>query len=209
MSPPSSSSGGVKQKKNKGESQSNGYHRQEDEERNGEHGDSDERTPLLAHTLSRGDDDHDDDASSSHPSSNDSYISNLGDFQLQPSLLSRVVADKDVRGLFEEIKGGGRTETQGEGHASTGGEERSMEPLFEALQTDCKAGLQQDQYSEEGREERERVYGKNELPERQLKSFWRFLWEAFNDKVLIILTSGWPRRASLYTFDYDCSLTTF
>ncbi|ORY32630.1 hypothetical protein BCR39DRAFT_464417 [Naematelia encephala] len=37
-------------------------------------------------------------------------------------------------------------------------------------------------------EERRRVYGRNDLPERKSKSIWLLMWMAFKDKVLLILT---------------------
>lgn len=146
---------------------------------------ADERTPLLNGKNHRSssppsrnidDDDHhsNSDSASSHHSDDDdsdSYtlISNLGDFTLQPSTLSKAVAEKDISILREAL-----SENNGD--------------IFEALQTDEKKGLQNDQTSEDGRKERRRVYGKNALPEKKLMPFWRFLWDAFNDKVLIILT---------------------
>ncbi|KAJ5450061.1 Calcium-transporting ATPase 2 [Penicillium daleae] len=36
--------------------------------------------------------------------------------------------------------------------------------------------------------DRKRVYGKNLLPERKLKTIWELAWIAYNDKVLILLT---------------------
>ncbi|KAL7420199.1 plasma membrane calcium [Cryptotrichosporon argae] len=37
-------------------------------------------------------------------------------------------------------------------------------------------------------EDRQRVYGRNDLPERQSKSIWMLMWLAFKDKVLILLS---------------------
>ena len=146
---------------------------------------ADERTPLLngknhrspSPSSSRNidNDDHHPNSNSaaSHHSGDDSdsdtLISNLGDFTLQPSALSKAVAEKHVSILQEAL---------GENNGD----------IFEALQTDEKKGLQNDQTSEDGRKDRRRVYGKNALPEKKLMPFWRFLWDAFNDKVLIILT---------------------
>jgi P-type Ca2+ transporter type 2C len=36
--------------------------------------------------------------------------------------------------------------------------------------------------------DRLRVFGRNQLPDRQRKSFLRLLWEAYNDKIMILLT---------------------
>ena len=146
---------------------------------------ADERTPLLNGKNHRSpspssyrnidNDDHHPNSNSaaSHHSGDDSdsdtLISNLGDFTLQPSALSKAVAEKHVSILQEAL---------GENNGD----------IFEALQTDEKKGLQNDQTSEDGRKDRRRVYGKNALPEKKLMPFWRFLWDAFNDKVLIILT---------------------
>ena len=96
----------------------------------------------------------------------------MGDFTAQPKELARIIADKDLDALQKLC------DENGEGN------------IFSVMQSDAKQGLQQDQYSEEGSEERLRVYGKNKLPEKEMKSFWRFLVEAFNDKVLIILTGA-------------------
>ncbi|KAL1405555.1 plasma membrane calcium [Vanrija albida] len=37
-------------------------------------------------------------------------------------------------------------------------------------------------------DDRRKVYGRNDLPERKSKSFLRLMWEAFQDKILILLT---------------------
>lgn len=133
-----------------------------------------ERTPLL--NKQNGKDDGHSTESGSQSGSEDqeddqslATISNLGDFFAQPKELARIIADKDIDALSNLCN-----ESDGN--------------VFTLLQSDAKQGLQQDQYRENGRGERLRVYGENKLPENELKPFWRFLWEAFNDKVLIILT---------------------
>lgn len=122
--------------------------------------------------------------SNSSSSSGDSLITDLGDFTIQPSDLSRAIAEKDLSALLK----------------LPGGEHSTPDELFQALQTDKEKGLQQDQCEDSddgdgGADERIRVYGRNKLPEKEMKPFWRFLWEAFNDKVLIILTGAVLRLA--------------
>lgn len=139
--------------------------------RNGQNGQQpaeDERTPLLEHRDSQ-----EDASSRSGSDSGDNAslttISDLGEFTAQPKELARIIADKDTEALQDLC-------------------DRVDGDVFALIQSDRKQGLQQDQYSEDGSKERLRIYGRNELPEKELKPFWRFLWEAFNDKVLIILT---------------------
>jgi magnesium-transporting ATPase (P-type) len=146
--------------------------------------DSDERTPLLRRDQQEGSDnagngqsnkDDDDDDDDDDNEDEITIISDLGDFSIQPKDLSDCLSDKNVDGLLK---------LAGNNDSSKGG----TKSLLDALQTDESKGLSNDQYSEEGSEERIRIYGKNKLPEREMKSFLRFLWEAFCDKVLIILT---------------------
>lgn len=149
---------------------------------------SDERTPLL--NRNRQEEEQDQDGYDSDASSNsdndddgndqDTIVSNLGDFTVQPRDLANCLADKDIDGLLKlGSSSEGRSSSQDRG---------STKSLLDALQTDEKNGLANDQCSEDGAKERIRVYGRNKLPEREMKSFLRFLWEAFCDKVLIILT---------------------
>jgi len=151
----------------------------QDRQANG-NGGQDERTPLLKNRSDQNGDaasQRSGSSSSSDGSSGDSLITDLGDFTIQPSELSRAIAEKDLSALLK---------LPGEQHGSA-------DELFQALQSDREKGLQQDQCEDSddgdgGADERIRVYGRNKLPEKEMKPFWRFLWEAFNDKVLIILT---------------------
>lgn len=146
---------------------------------------SDERTPLL--NRDGQDEDHNNDNSDDEGSNSeeegdndqDTIVSNLGDFTIQPRDLANCLSDKDVDGLLKLAS------------SNSNNQDNSNSPiqsLLEALQTDEKNGLSSDQYDEQGSKDRKRVYGENKLPEREMKSFWRFLWEAFCDKVLIILS---------------------
>ena len=139
----------------------------------------DERTPLLkrgsTHNSNAGSANGDADSQHSSSSGDATVVTDLGDWTLEPSLLTRAVADKDLDALLDK-SGGSRDDAVG--------------ALCKALQTDPEQGLEKDQVSQEGAKERVRVYGRNQLPTRQLKSFWKFVWDAFNDKVLIILSSG-------------------
>lgn len=161
---------------------------------------SDERTPLLkrdrqpnAHGEghdSADEDDEDDNGSIDNSSDSDedsddnadenTIVSNLGDFTIQPRDLSNCLSEKDVDGLFKL--------SDESSSSSSSDYSNKIQTFLEALQTDAKNGLSEDQYSEQGSQERIRVYGENKLPEREMKTFWRFLWEAFCDKVLIILS---------------------
>jgi len=149
---------------------------------------SNERTPLLNRNGQDGGDSDNDETSSAGEDEQgnddqDTVVSNLGDFTIQPRDLANCLSDKDVDGLLK--LGSSNSSSQGNSSKDGGG---AVQSLLEALQTDAQNGLSSDQCSEQGAEERIRVYGKNKLPEREMKSFWRFLWEAFCDKVLIILT---------------------
>jgi Ca2+-transporting ATPase len=120
---------------------------------------ADERTPLLRDVQSE----ERQDQSQKH------QVEDLGPFTLQPYELYDMIGTKDVDALAEK---------------------EGTSKILEALLTDERKGLSSDQLKRDSdeRKERERVYGKNELPKKQMKSFWRMLWEAFNDKVLIILS---------------------
>lgn len=166
---------------------------QEEEEDN-------ERTPLLnrnrqdgndggQHSEESDDNDNDSDSDNESEESQDSIVSNLGDFSIQPRDLANCLSEKDVNALLE-LGGSSSSSSSSKAQSKDGRSpsSQSIKSLLEALQTDPEKGLSDDQYSENGSQERIRVYGKNKLPEREVKSFWRFLWEAFCDKVLIILT---------------------
>lgn len=156
---------------------------------------ADERTPLL---NNKKDNDCRSQRSSSSRSSNGSNrdggsesqsvhsVSNLGDFQIQPSTLAKAIEEKDVQIILKELEGEGSSN------------DKPQEALCQALQSDYKKGLAQDQTSEEGSEQRIRIYGRNKLPEKELQSFFAFLWDAFKDKVLIILSS-----TSFYIEEYN------
>lgn len=149
---------------------------------------NDERTPLLSRDRQADSDDeghdsdNDDNSNDSDDDDEDTIISNLGDFAIQPRDLANCLSDKDVDGLLKLAT------SSSQDSASTSKDGGALQSFLQALQTDDKKGLSSDQYSEEGAEERIRVYGRNKLPEREMKPFWRFLWEAFCDKVLIILS---------------------
>lgn len=141
----------------------------------------DERTPLLNNNNKKRDGDTQSQRSSSSRRSDSQSVhsvSNLGDFQIQPSTLAKAVEEKDVQIILKEI-----------GEEGGSGKSKPQEALCQALQSDYKKGLAHDQTSEEGAEERIRIYGRNKLPEKELQSFFAFLWDAFKDKVLIILSS--------------------
>jgi len=143
----------------------------------------DERTPLLNKNKKKDSDAQSQRSSSSRASGESSEsqsvhsVSNLGDFEIQPSTLAKAVEEKDVQIILKEI-----------GEEGSSDKSKPQETLCQALQSDYKKGLAQDQTSEEGAEERIRIYGRNKLPEKELQSFFAFLWDAFKDKVLIILT---------------------
>ncbi|CDO91918.1 unnamed protein product [Kluyveromyces dobzhanskii CBS 2104] len=59
--------------------------------------------------------------------------------------------------------------------------------LFTYLQTDQKNGLTIHDEDIDSLE-RTQVYGLNRIPERKGKTFFRLAWEAFNDKIMILLT---------------------
>lgn len=137
-------------------------------------------------THSDNDDDDDDD---DNDNDQDTVVSNLGDFSIQPRDLANCLSDKDVEGLLKLGASSSASSTSSSSKKQNGSSNnQSTKSLLEALQTDEEKGLSSDQYSKDGAEERIRVYGRNKLPEREVKSFLRFLWEAFCDKVLIILT---------------------
>jgi magnesium-transporting ATPase (P-type) len=94
-------------------------------------------------------------------------VEDLGPFQLQPVELYECVGNKDADGLAKLLDNGG------------------IDKLLELLLTDERKGLAQD---DEQRDARKRIYGANELPKKQMKSFLQMLWEAFYDRVLIILS---------------------
>jgi Ca2+-transporting ATPase len=182
-----SSNGGVDKGKN-----TSGQRSSSNDTRSRNHNDeqeSNERTPLL--NRDGQDDEHDNDNTGDEHSSSeedgdndqDTIVSNLGDFAIQPRDLANCLSDKDVDGLLKLA-----SSSSNNNNNSQDGSSSSVQSLLEALQTDEKNGLSSDQCSEQGAEERIRVYGQNKLPEREMKSFWRFLWEAFCDKVLIILS---------------------
>ena len=138
-----------------------------------------ERTPLLQHQDSDSLSKHSKTSNDRSSASSIATISDLGDFTLQPAQLAKAISNKDANALLDELD---KSSAKGD--------------IYSAFQTDPKSGLSTDQTDADGAEERIRVYGRNQLPEKELKSFWRFLWEAFSDKVLIILTGGSATAAS-------------
>lgn len=119
----------------------------------------DEQTPLLGDGPERVRKSQDE----------DHHVDDLGPFKLQPPALYELVSAKDISKLSE-----------------LGG----LDAVIEAVLTDPKRGLTSEQLDPDNseRQYREHVYGKNALPEKEMKSFWTMLYEAFADKVLIILT---------------------
>lgn len=186
--PSNSSQGNGKQQKSRQSSQDNRRARNDEQHSN-------ERTPLLSRDGQNDGDGHSDNVASDNERSSpgdgdeddqDTVVSDLGDFAVQPRDLANCLADKDVEGLLK--LGSSSSSQSGSSSQTNNKQDGSVQALLDALQTDEKNGLSSDQYSEDGAEERIRVYGRNKLPEREMKSFWRFLWEAFCDKVLIILS---------------------
>lgn len=59
-----------------------------------------------------------------------------------------------------------------------------LQGIVEGLHTDIDTGLSLDGSSAE----RERVYGRNQLPPRKPKSIWRLAWITFQEAVLLLLT---------------------
>lgn len=180
--------GNGKQQKSRQSSQDNRRARNDEQHSN-------ERTPLLSRDGQNDGDGHSDNVASDNERSSpgdgdeddqDTVVSDLGDFAVQPRDLANCLADKDVEGLLK--LGSSSSSQSGSSSQTNNKQDGSVQALLDALQTDEKNGLSSDQYSEDGAEERIRVYGRNKLPEREMKSFWRFLWEAFCDKVLIILS---------------------
>ncbi|KAL3229995.1 Calcium-transporting ATPase 2 [Nakaseomyces bracarensis] len=57
--------------------------------------------------------------------------------------------------------------------------------LYTKLETDAVKGI-----SESSAEKRTKQYGSNKLPERKPKSFLTLVWEAFNDKTMLLLTTA-------------------
>ncbi|CAF0899609.1 unnamed protein product [Didymodactylos carnosus] len=57
--------------------------------------------------------------------------------------------------------------------------------LLEKLKVDGQKGLQSD--NKQDFENRQQVYGKNEIPPKPMKNFFRLCWEALHDMMLIIL----------------------
>lgn len=135
-----------------------------------------------------GQSDNDDDDDDDNDNDQDTVVSNLGDFSIQPRDLANCLSDKAVDGLLKLGSSSSASSSSNSKKQNGSSNNQSTKLLLDALQTDAENGLSSDQYSKEGAEERIRVYGRNKLPEREVKSFLRFLWEAFCDKVLIILT---------------------
>jgi len=97
-------------------------------------------------------------------------VQDLGPFKHQPFELYEPIATKDWNSFKEIVT--------------------STDQLAEALKTSLKTGLSTDQVEQDAEERkyRESVYGRNALPEKQMKTFQQMLWEAFDDKVLWVLS---------------------
>ncbi|KAJ9076265.1 plasma membrane calcium [Entomophthora muscae] len=70
-----------------------------------------------------------------------------------------------------------------------------VEGILKALKVDAKIGLSGDELSELSTQQssyscssRVEVFGKNVLPETQQRSLWSLVWEAYQDRTLILLT---------------------
>lgn len=57
-----------------------------------------------------------------------------------------------------------------------------VDALVQGLGTDPKKGLSSEQVAASRRR-----FGSNKLPDKELTSFWEHLWEAFQDRTVIIL----------------------
>lgn len=135
-----------------------------------------ERTPLLKRAAKKVKgvvasitEDQEYDTDTVRQSKDDKHkVDDLGPFEHQPYQYYGLFGDKDAKGL-EKLGG--------------------LDGILKALKTDAKKGLTSDQISSQGEEfqHRQRIYGKNSLPEKRMKSFVQFLFEALNDKVLLIL----------------------
>ena len=103
---------------------------------------SSERTPLLKDLRQE----------SRQMEDQQHKVDDLAEFKLQPFELYEMVGTKDVDAL--------------EKHGGT-------DKVVELLLSDAKKGLSKDKLDPEGknRQERERIYGQNKLPEKQMKSF--------------------------------------
>ena len=60
-----------------------------------------------------------------------------------------------------------------------------VQGLLEKLKVDGSKGLESS--NEQDLEQRRTAYGKNEIPPKPMKSFFKLCWEAFHDLLLVIL----------------------
>ncbi|CCK70095.1 calcium-transporting ATPase PMC1 KNAG_0D03480 [Huiozyma naganishii CBS 8797] len=81
------------------------------------------------------------------------------------------------------------------------------ENLFKYLKTDLETGIKVPLNETEGTQnhrstDRYRKYGDNRIPERLPKSFGKLIWEAFNDKTMLLLTAAAIVSFALGMYEY-------
>uniref|UniRef100_A0A2P2MNI2 Calcium-transporting ATPase 10 plasma membrane-type-like isoform X1 n=1 Tax=Rhizophora mucronata TaxID=61149 RepID=A0A2P2MNI2_RHIMU len=87
----------------------------------------------------------------------------VGDFRITQEQLTAITRDHNLNALWEN--GGAKG-------------------IAEALKTNLEKGIHGD---DEDLLKRRNVFGSNTYPQKKARSFWRFLWEAWQDLTLIIL----------------------